>query len=89
MKIAGRNSVWVYISLGIILLSWSKYNHLQKENTRLQDELSNYEDALQQANDNIEEVNSSIEDAQSNAWSNYQDMGDALDNLHTVETVAP
>ncbi len=49
--------------------------------------LSDYETSLEEANNNIEEANSIIEDAQGSAWSSYEDMGDALDNLSTVDTV--
>ena len=38
---------------------------------------SSYQNAL-------DEANSNIEDAQSYAWSSYDEMGDALDNLTTV-----
>jgi len=46
-----------------------------------------YQEALEEANDNIEESNSIIEEAQSYAWESYEEMGEALDNLHTVDTV--
>jgi len=57
----------------IIALGWYKYDKLQ---TKLED----YKYAL-------DEANSSIEDAQSYAWSSYEDMGDTLENLETVNTV--
>ncbi len=50
--------------------------------------LDRIETALEEANSNIEEANSNIEDAQGYAWSNYQEMGEALENLTTVDTVA-
>ena len=53
----------------------------------LEDQLSEYESVLSESNDNIEEANSIIEEAQSYAWSDYDDMGYALDNLETVDTV--
>jgi hypothetical protein len=51
---------------------------LKNELEEVQDELYAHEDALYQAN-------SSIEDAQSYAWSSYEEMGYALDNLETVQ----
>jgi len=46
-----------------------------------------YQEALEEANGNIEELNSLIEEAQGYAWESYEEMGEALDNLHTVDTV--
>lgn len=53
-----------------------------------EDEIEDYSYALEEANANIEEVNSSIEDAQSYAWEAYEEMGDAIDGLQTVDTVS-
>ena len=50
--------------------------------------LSNYRDALEEANNNIKEANSNIENAKSYAWGSYEEMGDALDYLDTVDTVS-
>jgi len=44
----------------------------------LDNKVNSYSDALDQAN-------SSIDDAKGYAWSSYDDMGYALDNLETVE----
>ena len=52
-----------------------------------EDLIYEYRSALSEANDNIEEANSVIEEAQWHAWSDYYDMGYALDNLYTVDTV--
>ncbi|MDP3093603.1 MAG: hypothetical protein Q8N16_02455 [bacterium] len=60
---------------------------LQEANDNSEWQLYDYQMALQEANNNIEEVNSYIEDAQEYAWSSYDEMGWALDNLMTVETV--
>lgn len=77
---------------------WSLYgdiNKLKNENNYLEDSLygceaslDDYQSALEEANNNIDEANSIIEDTQSYAWSSYQEMGDALDNLYTVNTVS-
>lgn len=80
-------NLWIMVLLFVLLVLWTKYTSLSEENAGLQDTIAEYEDALVQANQNIEEVNSMIEDAQSNAWSTYEDMGSALDNLYTVDTV--
>lgn len=50
--------------------------------------LTEYKDALNEANDNIDYANSYIEYAQSMAWESYDDMGTALDDLSTVDTVS-
>jgi peptidoglycan hydrolase CwlO-like protein len=69
----------------LLLLSWSNYNKLKKETS---DTINNYENALNEANSNIDEANSNIEDAKNYAWSSYDDMGWALDNLQTVDNVS-
>ncbi len=73
-----ENNNWVFVVLAIVSIwFWSNHNKLKNQIDYLQDGLSSYEDALNQANSNIE-------DAQSYAWSSYEDMGYALDNLETV-----
>lgn len=69
----------------VLAIGWVKRGHKIEEQAALIDE---YSSALEQANYNIEDANSSIEDAQSAAWSTYEDMGYALDNLETVDTVS-
>lgn len=78
----------------LLLLSFFSGNSARKDNTILEDRISSlesrlekYQYALEEANSNIEDANSIIEEAQSYAWSSYNDMGDVLDNLSTVETV--
>lgn len=63
------------------------YYSLQEENDQLQNQIQDYQDKLSEANGNIEEANSNIEDAKGYAWNNYYDMGYALDDLDTVDTV--
>jgi len=84
-----KYKIFFYILLAVFIFGWVKYGDLKEKNSLLSDELSEYQYALSQANQNIEEANSIIEDAQSYAWSTYQEMGDALDNLYTVDTVEP
>jgi len=70
---------------------WSLYGdikELKNENFYLQDSLSSYQYALEEANNNIDEANSIIEDAQNYAWANYEEMGYALENLYTVDTIS-
>lgn len=55
----------------------SENEDLQSENNNLQDQVSEYDDALQEAND-------LIENAQYQAWSSYEEMGNALDDLYTI-----
>lgn len=79
----------IAIILAILLFfSYTNGHSLGKKNVMLEDRLSEYQSALGEANDNIEEANSYIEDAQSYAWSSYDDMGDALENMSTVDTVS-
>lgn len=83
-----------YIGIIIVLSIWFyiSNSNLSEKNIELQDQvstleskvedlktnLSDYEEALQQANDDIQE-------AKNSAWETYQDMGDALDSLETVQ----
>lgn len=74
------------ILLIIIALIWIWRNY--KTIDELEYTITEYQSALEEANNNIEEANSTIEDAQGYTWSSYEDMGYALDNLETVETVS-
>ncbi len=56
--------------------------------TGLKSDLDDYKDALAEANKSIDRANSIIEDAQDEAWSSYQEMGEALENLETVKNVS-
>ncbi len=79
----------IAILLAIMLFfSYTSGRSLHRKNVILEDRISQYQSALSQANDNIDEANSYIEDAQGYAWSSYDDMGYALDNLSTVSTVS-
>ncbi len=75
-----------FLLLVLFLLNFQLHDS-RKENAILQDRLDEYQSALSEANDNIDSANSMIEDAQSYAWSSYEDMGYALENLSTVDTV--
>ncbi len=98
MERDSSNGAIIVIVLIAGIWIWSLYgdvNKLKNENNYLEDSLyscnaslDDYQSALEEANNNIDEANSIIEDAQSYAWSNYQEMGDALDNLYTVNTVS-
>jgi len=71
----------------VLLIFGQKYKELSSENDYLNEKAKDYRWALSKANANIEEANSYIEDAQSHAWSNYEEMGQTLENLQTVDTV--
>lgn len=87
MRNENKYKIMFFILLAVLLFGWLKYNNLKEEHTILLDEVDEYQYALSQANQNIEEANSIIEDAQSYAWSTYQEMGEALDNLYPVDTI--
>jgi peptidoglycan hydrolase CwlO-like protein len=59
---------------------YSQYDASQSQVTDLQS-------ALQEANDNIDQANNNIEDAKRAAWESYDDMGNTLDSLETVDNV--
>ena len=88
MEKESNYKIAVVVLLVIIFFLNYQYKQERKHNFILEDTLSEYQSALSEANDNIEEANSYIEDAQGYAWSDYYDMGYALDNLSTVDTVS-
>mgnify|MGYP001602355355 CR=1 FL=1 len=84
--------IWFFIIViitGIWIFKDTKtINNLRLDNEQLENELSDYQYALQDANNNIEEANSIIEEAQWYAWESYEEMGYALENLTTVDTIS-
>ncbi len=80
-----HKNIIIFVLVIILVLLWSNFNNLKEESA---DTISEYEDALDDANYNIEQANSNIEEAKWYAWSDYEDMGYALDNLETVDTVS-
>ncbi len=80
-----RNN-WVIIVL--IVLSvwfWRDHRNMKNQLAESQDELSYCEEESSSYQDALDQANQNIENARSNAWSSYDEMGDALDNLETVE----
>jgi hypothetical protein len=71
------NNYLVWIFGVLLLICWQKSDNLNDDNLRLESIVDEYQSAL-------EEANSNIENAQSYAWSDYEEMGYALDNLQTV-----
>lgn len=93
----GNNNGWlIAILIGALFISFfhkEKYEGQTAEEwfndyDYCESSLSEYKDALEEANDNIDEANSKIEDAKGYAWENYEEMGNALENLETVDTVS-
>lgn len=54
---------------------------------RCEDVKTEYVSALEEANSNIDEANDVIYDANGYAWSSYQEMGEALENLSDVSNI--
>ena len=88
METESGYKIAVVVFIIILFFLNSQYKEVKEENIILRESISQYQSALSEANDNIEEANSIIEDAQGYAWSSYEDMGYALDNLSTVDTVS-
>lgn len=73
-----EGGIWLFIIIGVIgWFLWSQHSDIVK----LRDALSEANANIDTANNTIEELNSQIDDAKSNAWSDYETMGYALDNL--------
>ena len=87
MENESKYKILFFTLLFILIFGLVKYNNLKENNITLSSQLDEYQYALDQANANIEDANSIIEDAQGYAWSSYQEMGEALDDLQTVDTI--
>ena len=83
-----KYSYVIVILIVVLLILGQKYKALKSENEDLTSLVDDYDYSLSEANDNIEEANSMLEDAQGYAWSSYNEMGEALENLTTVDTVS-
>lgn len=81
----GHNWTWILI----IALIWSLFFHKQKfEGMTAEEWFNEYDETeyqLRQTRDALDQANSNIEDAKYYTWESYDDMGEALDNLETVE----
>lgn len=83
---AKKGNGWIFILLVILSIwFWRDHHNLTSRIESLQDEVADLDDKTNSYSDALDQANSNIEDAQSYAWSSYDDMGDALDNLETVE----
>lgn len=71
-------SIWIFNN-------YKEIDRLKTENSRLKTGISYLEGRLIEYQDALEEANTIIEDAQSQAWSSYQEMGEILENLDTVQ----
>ncbi|MFA5838747.1 MAG: hypothetical protein WC849_02315 [Candidatus Paceibacterota bacterium] len=83
---AEKGNGWILILLVILSIwFWRDHHNLTSRVESLQDEVADLDNKVNSYSDALDQANSSIEDAQSYAWSSYDDMGYALDNLETVE----
>lgn len=81
-----EKSGWLFVVL-IILSIWFWRDHykLTAQIQTLQDEVYELDNKVNSYSDALDQANSNIDDAKGYAWSSYDDMGYALDNLETVE----
>ena len=83
---AEKGNRWIFILLVILSIwFWRDHHNVTNRVESLQDEVADLDDKANSYSDALDQANSNIEDAQSYAWSSYDDMGYALDNLETVE----
>lgn len=68
----------------LVLLFWHDHHKLSSIIDDQQDQISTLEYEKSSYEDALDEVNSNIEEAKWYAWESYQEMGDALDYLETV-----
>jgi hypothetical protein len=80
-----HDNKWAVVGLIIMsLLFWKDHKELNNEINGLSDQVVNLEYERNSYESALDQANLNIEDAQSYAWSSYDDMGYALDNLETV-----
>ena len=83
---AEKGNGWIFILLVILSIwFWRDHHELTSRVKLLQGEVADLDDKANLYSDALDQANSNIEDAQSYAWSSYDDMGYALDDLETVE----
>ena len=75
----------IITSVFFIMHFRAELQNSESEKIYIQSELEKTKDELNDVKDKLDEANSNIEEAKSSAWETYEDMGDALDNLETVE----
>lgn len=78
-------NILLIIAIIGLLIFWSSYSALQDRLTETEDVLSERDDQYVRCSDALSEANTQIEDAQNYAWSSYDEMGETLDNLYTVD----
>jgi len=64
--------------------SSSVYDGCENEKDELEDQISELESDLEDYKTALSEANDRIRDANYYAWSSYEEMGDALDDLNEV-----
>ncbi|MCS6806844.1 MAG: hypothetical protein RMM98_17160 [Acidobacteriota bacterium] len=83
--------LWILIIVSLVLpfslSTCERIEDMENVKAQLESKLEKYEESLQQANQAIEEVNAAIEEARGAAWTSFEEMGEALDKLYTVETI--
>lgn len=80
-----KNKYFLIIGIIIIFIIFLiNHNKLTNEIHSLKNEMNDLEYDNYAYSEALDRANSNIEDAQSYAWSTYEEMGDALDNLETV-----
>ena len=65
----------------------NRMDDMSLEISYLEESVGYYEIALEEANDNIDDANSIIQEAQFYAWESYDEMGEALEYMSTVDNV--
>lgn len=80
-------SVVFILVIAVIWLGFTVHNQGETI-TQLKSIIYSCDNAVTNANQNIDDLNSQIYDAQYSAWSDYDTMGYALENLTTGEVVS-
>ena len=83
MEESGNSWFWI-VSIILAIWFWHDHSSLTGQVELLQNQVADLDSQVSQYSDDLDQANSNIEDAKSSAWSSYDEMGDALDNLETV-----
>lgn len=81
------NGLTILLVIAVVWLMIAGHGH-KKTIERLHETIDECSSSIDDANSIIEDLNSGIEDATWAAWSDYDSMGYALENLSTGDTVA-
>lgn len=71
----------------LLVCFWSDHRSLSKELDILNDEVDSLNHEVSSFSEALDQANENIEDAKEKAWSSYNEMGNTLEHLETVNPI--